>query len=48
MISVHPILIAAVASNGDQRVTIFFVQIALLIIVGRLLAEACSASASPP
>ena len=39
MISVHSILIAAVASNGEQRVTFFFVQIALLIIVGRLLAE---------
>jgi Kef-type K+ transport system membrane component KefB/nucleotide-binding universal stress UspA family protein len=34
----HP-LIGTVASDGDERVVIFFVQIALLIGVGRLLGE---------
>ena len=35
----HPLLLAAVAGHGENRVTIFFTQIVLLIVVGRLLGE---------
>ncbi len=35
----HPVVIAAATGQGDHRVMIFFTQIALLIIVGRLLGE---------
>ena len=35
----HPLLFAAAAGHGDQRVIIFFVQVMLLIGVGRLLSE---------
>src|SRR5471030_2340090 len=39
MIFVHPLLIAAAAGDGEHRVTLFFTQIVLLIVVGRLLGE---------
>ena len=39
LLSSHPLLIAAAAGNGDHRATLFFVQIVLLIVVGRLLGE---------
>ena len=35
----HPLLLAATAGHGGQRVIIFFAQGLLLIVVGRLLSE---------
>jgi Kef-type K+ transport system membrane component KefB/nucleotide-binding universal stress UspA family protein len=35
----HPLLFAAAESHGEDRVIIFFTQILLLIVVGRLLGE---------
>lgn len=34
----HPVLVAS-AGHSDQRVTIFFAQVVLLVVVGRLLGE---------
>lgn len=39
MLSLHPLLFAAAAGNGEHRVTVFFTQIVLLILVGRVLGE---------
>jgi hypothetical protein len=33
----HPFFLAAAAGHGEQRATIFFAQVLLLIAVGRLL-----------
>jgi Kef-type K+ transport system membrane component KefB len=35
----HPFFLAAAAGHGEQRATIFFAQVLLLIAVGRLLGE---------
>jgi hypothetical protein len=35
----HAFLLAAAAGHGEQRATIFFAQILLLVAVGRLLGE---------
>ena len=35
----HPFFLAAAAGHGEQRATIFFAQILLLVAVGRLLGE---------
>ena len=35
----HPLLLTAAAGHGEQRVIIFFAQVLLLIVVGRLLSE---------
>src|SRR6266436_5988279 len=35
----HPFFLAAAAAHGEQRATIFFAQVLLLIAVGRLLGE---------
>jgi hypothetical protein len=35
----HPFFLAAVSGHGEQRATIFFAQVLLLIAVGRLLGE---------
>jgi len=35
----NPFLLAAAAGHGEQRATIFFAQVMLLIVVGRLLGE---------
>src|SRR5260370_20263569 len=35
----HPFFLAAAATHGEQRATIFFAQVLLLIAVGRLLGE---------
>jgi Kef-type K+ transport system membrane component KefB len=35
----HPFFLAAAAGHGEQRATIFFAQVLLLIVVGRLLGE---------
>ena len=35
----HPFFLAAAAEHGEQRATIFFAQVLLLIAVGRLLGE---------
>jgi Kef-type K+ transport system membrane component KefB/nucleotide-binding universal stress UspA family protein len=37
--STYPLLIAAAAGDGEHKVTLFFVQVALLVAVGRLLGE---------
>ena len=35
----HPLLLAVAAGHGEQRVIVFFAQVLLLIVVGRLLSE---------
>jgi hypothetical protein len=35
----NPALLAVMGAHGEDRVTIFFTQIVLLIVVGRLLGE---------
>jgi Kef-type K+ transport system membrane component KefB/nucleotide-binding universal stress UspA family protein len=35
----HPLLLAATAGHGEERVIIFFAQVLLLIVTGRLLGE---------
>ena len=35
----HPLLLAATAGHGEQRVIIFFAHVLLLIVVDRLLSE---------
>lgn len=35
----HPLLLAVAAGHGEQRVIVFFAQVLLLIMVGRLLSE---------
>ena len=35
----HPFFLATAAGHGEQRATIFFAQILLLVAVGRLLGE---------
>ena len=35
----HPFFLAAAAAHGEERATIFFAQVLLLIAVGRLLGE---------
>ena len=43
-----PHLLAAAGAQGDSKVTIFFVQVALLILVGRLLGELLQRLGQPP
>ena len=35
----HPFFLATAAGHGEQRATIFFAQILLLVAVGRLLVQ---------
>ena len=43
----HPLLLAATAGHGEQRVIIFFAQGLLLIVVGRLLSESMQRIGQP-
>jgi hypothetical protein len=44
----HPFFLAVVSGHGEQRATIFFAQVLLLIAVGRLLGEWMQRIDSPP
>jgi Kef-type K+ transport system membrane component KefB/nucleotide-binding universal stress UspA family protein len=43
----HPAFLAVAGANGEDRVTLFFTQIVLLIVVGRLLGEAMQRLGQP-